>query len=171
YLWDPPKAKEAFVQAASIAHDAGREVSLSLSDAFCVDRHRDSFLDLIDSHVDILFANETEITSLYQVNSFEEAASKVAGQVKIAALTRSEEGSLIIVGGDRFQVPAEPVAKVVDTTGAGDLYAAGFLYGHCRGFSPADCGRVGSIAAAEIIGHFGARPEVDLKTLLPAELR
>jgi sugar/nucleoside kinase (ribokinase family) len=171
YLWDRPKAKEAFVEAAKIAHDAGRKVSLSLSDAFCVDRHRESFLELIDGHVDILFANETEITSLFEVNTFEEATRLVAGKCEIAALTQSEAGSLIISGHEQVRVPAARVEKVEDTTGAGDLYAAGFLFGYCRGMKLADCGRLAGIAAAEVISHVGARPEVELKTLVPTDLR
>ena len=170
YLWDRPKAKEAFLSAAKIAHEASRKVSLSLSDAFCVDRHRDSFLSLIEGHVDILFANEAEIKSLYQTESLEEAMKAVSGHCEIAVITQSEKGSSVLVGEQRFDVPAAAVEKVVDTTGAGDLYAAGFLFGYCQGKSPADCARIGSIAAAEVISHFGARPLVDLKTLLPADL-
>lgn len=171
YLWDPPKAQEAFRIAAHAAHEAGRKVALSLSDSFCVNRHRDSFLELINGHVDILFANESEITSLFQVNSFEEAAALVKNRCEASALTQSEEGSLILMDGKEFRVPAAPIEKLEDTTGAGDLYAAGFLFGYCRGMAPGDCGRLGSIAAGEVISHFGARPEVELKTLIPADLR
>lgn len=171
YLWDPPKAKEAFLEAARIAHDAGNKVALSLSDAFCVARHRQSFLELIDGHVDILFANEAEITALFEVRGVEEAAARLEGKCEIAALTQSERGSLILFGGERYRVPAVKVESLVDTTGAGDLYAAGFLYGWCRGLSPLDCGRIAGIAAAEVISHFGARPEVELKTLIPVDLR
>jgi fructokinase len=167
YLFDPPAAQAAFRKAAEAAHAAGRQVALSLSDAFCVNRHRAAFLDLVASHVDILFANETEITALYERNSFEEAAEAVRGKVALAALTRSEAGSLILRGDETIRVAAEP-AKVVDTTGAGDAYAAGFLAGLTTGKSLDLCGRMGSIAAAEIISHYGARPEQDLRKLMPA---
>ncbi len=164
YLFDRPEAKAAFRQAASIAKKAGRRVALTLSDGFCVDRHRDEFLDLIRSDVDILFANEDEITSLYQL-PFDEAAARTAADTSLAALTRSAKGSLILADGKSINVPVDPVAKVVDTTGAGDLYAAGFLYGVTQGMPMEVAGRLGSIAAAEIIGHIGARPEVRLDKL------
>ena len=170
YLWDPPKAKEAFLKAAKLAHEASRKVSLSLSDAFCVDRHRDSFLDLISGHIDILFANTSEIKSLYQTDDLEQAMNEVRKHCEIAVVTQSEQGSTVLFGEQRVDVAAAPVDKVVDTTGAGDLYAAGFLYGYCQGKTPADCARIGSIAAAEVISHFGARPLVDLKSLLSADL-
>lgn len=166
YLWDPARAKEAFRKAVGIAHDAGRQVSLSLSDAFCVNRHLGEFRELVDNHVDILFANESEICALYGTDRFEDALAAVKALGRVAALTRSEKGAVIVSGGEVFEVPAEPVARVVDTTGAGDLYAAGFLYGHIRGFDPAVCGRLGGIAAAEIISHVGARPEQDLRDLV-----
>jgi sugar/nucleoside kinase (ribokinase family) len=165
YLFDRPEAKAAFRQAAGIAAKAGRQVALSLSDSFCVDRHRAEFLELIRSSVDILFANEAEITSLYQTKSFDEAARRAAVDTKLAALTRSEKGSVILGGGKSIAVPAAPVAKVVDTTGAGDLYAAGFLFGLATGRDLETAGRLGSLAAAEIISHIGARPEVSLKKL------
>jgi fructokinase len=164
YLFDPPAAQEAFRKAAQAAHAAGRRVALSLSDAFCVDRHRAAFRDLVAGHVDILFANETEITSLYERNSFEEAAEDARRDTALAVLTRSEAGSVILSGGETVTVPAEP-AEVVDTTGAGDAYAAGFLAGLTAGRPLPVCGRLGSIAAAEVIGHYGARPEADLKAL------
>lgn len=167
YLYDPPRAKEAFLKAAKLAHEAGRKVALSLSDPFCVDRHRAEFMNLVRDHVDILFANESEITSLFQANSFDEAVEKTRGMVETAALTRSEAGSLILHKGEVSKIAAEKVKKVVDTTGAGDLYAAGFLYGYTRGLDPAASGRIGAIAAAEVIGHVGARPEVPLIGLLP----
>ncbi len=170
YLWDRPKAKEAFLVAAKMAHAAGRKVALSLSDAFCVARHRSSFLELIDGHVDILFANETEICALFEVNHFAEAAQLVAGKCEVAALTRSEAGSVVVHGNERVEVPAHPVEKLVDTTGAGDLYAAGFLVGWCRGRPLFESARLGSIAAAEVISHFGARPEVQLSRIVPPEL-
>ena len=166
YLWDPPLAKEAFLKAARIAHEAGREVALSLSDPFCVDRHREEFRHLVDGHVDLLFANEVEICSLYQVATFDEALQAVRGRCAVAALTRSEKGSVVLGGGEVHVVDAEPVDRVVDTTGAGDLYAGGFLYGYTAGRSLHDCGRIGAIAAAEVISHFGARPEGSLADLV-----
>ena len=169
YLWDPPGAKEAFLKAARIAHEAGRKVSLSLSDGFCVDRHRAEFLDLVEHHVDILFANESEITSLYQVD-FDRAAALVRGKCEIAALTRSEKGAVILANGDAYTVAAEPVAQVVDTTGAGDLYASGFLIGYTQGRPPAECGRLGALCAAEVISHYGARPEASLAALVAERL-
>jgi fructokinase len=169
YLFDPPAAQAAFRRAAAAAHKAGRQVALSLSDAFCVGRHREAFRDLVAGHVDILFANETEITALYEKNTFEEAADAVRAEVALAALTRSEAGSVILRGSETVTVSAEPV-KVVDTTGAGDAYAAGFLAGWTSGKSLAICGRMGSLAAAEIIGHYGARPEADLKAMVARAL-
>ncbi len=165
YLFDPPAAQAAFRRAAAAAHRAGRQVALSLSDAFCVDRHRAAFRDLVSGHVDILFANETEITSLYEKNTFEEAAEAARADVALAALTRSEAGSLILRGSETVTIAAEPV-KLVDTTGAGDAYAAGFLVGWTSGKPLAVCGRMGSVAAAEVISHYGARPEGDLKTMM-----
>jgi fructokinase len=167
YLFDPPAAQAAFRKAAEAAHAAGRRVALSLSDAFCVNRHRAAFLDLVASHVDVLFANETEITALYERNSFEEAAEAARADVALAALTRSEAGSVILQGEETVVVEAV-AAKVVDTTGAWDAYAAGFLAGLTSGRSLNVCGRMASIAAAEIIGHYGARPEADLRALMPA---
>jgi sugar/nucleoside kinase (ribokinase family) len=166
YLWDPPAAKAAFLKAAKIAHDAGRKVALSLSDPFCIERHRAEFRELVHSHVDILFANEAEIRSLWQVASFEEALKATRGHCEVAVLTRSAKGSVILVGEEVHLVEAQPVPHVVDTTGAGDLYAAGFLYGWTGGREPYDCGRIASIAAAEVIGHYGARPETPLSEIL-----
>ncbi len=166
YLWDPPEAKKAVLKAFDAAHAAGRKVSITLSDAFCVDRYRDEFRALVRDKVDILFANESEIKSLYQVKSFDEALAAARAENKICALTRSEKGSVIVKGGETHAVPAAPVAKVVDTTGAGDLYAAGFLFGFTRGKPLAECARLGGIAAAEIISHVGARPEAALKGLI-----
>lgn len=166
YLFDPPSAKEAFVKAAEIAHANGRQVSLTLSDAFCVDRHRAAFRHLVEHHVDILFANESEIISLYETSTFDEALQAVRDDCAIAALTRSEKGSVISAGGDTHVIDAAPVDKVIDTTGAGDLFAAGFLFGLTSGRSLDSCGRIGSIAAAEIISHYGARPEQDLGKLV-----
>ncbi|MEE8271851.1 MAG: adenosine kinase [Alphaproteobacteria bacterium] len=165
YLWDKPTAKEAFLKAATIAHDAGRRVSLTLSDTFCVERHRDSFRDLVAGHVDILFGNDHEVMALYQVGSLDEAVDAVRGECEVAAITRGAKGSLILNGDERFEVAAEPVARIVDSTGAGDLYAAGFLYGFTDGRHPEECGRLGSIAAAEVISHIGARPEGSLAKL------
>jgi len=169
YLWDPPKAKEAFVKAATLAHDAGRRVSLSLSDPFCVDRHRAEFLDLVNEHVDILFANEEEILSLYEVDDFDAAMQKVRGHCQIAALTRGEKGSVVISGDEVHVIDSEP-ASPVDTTGAGDAYAGGFLYGLTQGYDLAKCARIGSIAATQVIGHVGARPDIPLKDLVDAGL-
>ncbi|WP_205574590.1 adenosine kinase [Indioceanicola profundi] len=169
YLWDPPPAKEAFLKAARIAHEAGRKVSLSLSDAFCVHRHHESFLDLVAGHVDILFANETEICALYGTD-FDGALRAVRGHCETAVLTRSEKGAVVLSGDDIVAVPAEPVEKVVDTTGAGDLFAAGFLHGYTTGRDLATCARLGAISAAEIISHYGARAQVDLKTLAAKKL-
>lgn len=168
YLWDPPRAKEAFIEAAKTAHRAGRKVSLTLSDPFCVDRHREDFLDLVNRHVDVLFANEEEIKSLYQVEDFDAALQQVRGHCEIAALTRSEKGSVVLSGDEVHVVDAEKVDIVVDTTGAGDAYAAGFLYGFTHGKDLRTCGRLASIAAAEVISHYGARPETDLKSLISA---
>ncbi len=165
YLFDPPAAQAAFRRAAATAHAAGRQVALSLSDPFCVDRHRAAFRDLVAGDVDILFANEAEITSLYEENTFEAAAEAVRRDVALAALTRSEAGSVILRGTETVEIAAEPT-RVVDTTGAGDAYAAGFLAGLTAGRSMPVCGRMGSIAAAEVIGHYGARPEADLKKLI-----
>jgi sugar/nucleoside kinase (ribokinase family) len=166
YLFDKEEAKEAFVHAAETAHAAGRKVALTLSDAFCVDRHRASFQHLVEGHVDILFANESEIVSLYEAADFDAAVAQVAGKCEIAAVTRSEKGSVVIAGGQTIAVAASPITKVVDTTGAGDLYAAGFLFGLTSGRSLEDCAKIGGLAAAEVIQHYGARPEVSLKDLL-----
>jgi sugar/nucleoside kinase (ribokinase family) len=168
YLFDPPRAQEAFRAAAAIAHRAGRQVALSLSDPFCVARHRAAFRELVAGEVDILFANEAEICSLYQTDDFDAAAASVRGHVAVAALTRSAEGSVVLADSEEYRVAAVPVARIVDTTGAGDLYAAGFLYGLTRGLALPICGAVGSLCAAEIISHVGARPEVALSGLVEA---
>jgi sugar/nucleoside kinase (ribokinase family) len=168
YLFDRPEAKAAFRQAAEIAVKAGRRVALSLSDSFCVDRHRSEFLELIRSHVDILFANESEILALYQAKTFEEAARLARGDTKLAVLTRGPKGSVIFSGEKAATVAPEPVRTVVDTTGAGDLYAAGFLYGLTAGKPIETCGRLGSLAASEVISHMGARPEQPLAKLAAA---
>jgi sugar/nucleoside kinase (ribokinase family) len=166
YLFDPPRAKAAFRRAAAVAHGADRLVALSLSDPFCVARHREEFLDLVATDVDILFANEAEICSLCQTEDFATAAAAVRSHVKIAALTRSAQGSVIISGDQMHMIPAAPVARVVDTTGAGDLYAAGVLFGLTRGLPLPTCGAIGSLCAAEIISHVGARPEAGLAKLV-----
>ncbi|MBX6324252.1 MAG: adenosine kinase [Rhodospirillaceae bacterium] len=168
YLFDPPRAKQAFIEAAALAHQAGGRVALTLSDPFCVDRHRDAFRSLVREHVDILFANEAEILSLWQVEDFDAALQATRGVCEVAALTRSAKGSLVLGDGEMHVIDAAPVARVVDTTGAGDLYAAGFLYGYTQGLDLGRCGRLGSLAAAEVIGHYGARPETPLSELAAA---
>ena len=165
YLFDPPEAQEAFRAAAAIAHEAGRKVALTLSDPFCVERHRAAFLDLVEHHVDILFANELEICALYQVHDFDAALPHVRGHCELAALTRSAKGSVLVNGNRMHVVSAHPVDAVVDTTGAGDLYASGVLYGLAQGLDLPTCGRLGSLAAAEVIAHVGARPMVPLADL------
>jgi sugar/nucleoside kinase (ribokinase family) len=166
YLWDPKNAKDAFLKAAKIAHDAERSVALSLSDAFCVDRWRDEFLQLMRSRtVDLIFANEAELQSLYQTSDFDSAMAALRADIDTAVVTRSEKGCLVL-GPDGIEaVPAFPVDRVVDTTGAGDLFAAGFLAGLARGADDRACGRLGALAAAEVIQHLGARPETSLANL------
>ena len=164
YLWDPPAAKEAVRRAAAVAHRADRRVALTLSDPFCVQRHRETFLELIEGEIDILFANEHEITMLYQVDTFDEALHHVRGHCEIAALTRGPHGSVVVAGDDVHVIDAQPAA-VADTTGAGDLYASGFLYGLTHGHDLATCGRLASLAAAEVISHLGARPAEPLSEL------
>ena len=166
YLFDPPEAKKAFFFAAESAHHAERQVALSLSDSFCVDRHRAEFLDLIQGHVDILFANEEEINALYGTKSFSDSISAVRSQCQIAVLTRGARGACIVAGSDILDIKPALVSEVLDTTGAGDLFAAGFLFGITSDRSLEDSGKIGALAAAEIIGHFGARPEVSLAQLL-----
>jgi sugar/nucleoside kinase (ribokinase family) len=165
YLWDPPRAKEALLRAAQLAHKHQRKVALSLSDGFCVDRHRTEFNRLIDDHVDILFANETEALSLTQESNFEAALAKLRGRAELCVVTRSAQGA-VVLGAERAEhVEAERLAKVVDSTGAGDLFAAGFLHGYTRGRELATCARLGALCAAEILGHYGARPDVSLREL------
>jgi sugar/nucleoside kinase (ribokinase family) len=166
YLWDPPPAKEALLRAARLAHDAGRKVALSLSDPFCVERHREEFRQLIEEHVDLLFGNEEEIVSLYGVGDFDEAVGRLGSTCEVAALTRGARGCAVVVDGERIDVPAAEVESVVDTTGAGDLFAAGFLFGITRGDEPVVAARIGGMAAAEVISHLGARPERPLADLL-----
>jgi sugar/nucleoside kinase (ribokinase family) len=171
YLFDRDEAKQAFRDAAAQAHKHGRVVSLTLSDSFCVDRHRDDFRALVRDEIDLLFANEDELLSLYETSDFDEAVSLLRHDCHIAAVTRSEKGSVIVTRDDVHAVPAHPVAQVVDTTGAGDLFAAGFLRGLTQGKSLTDCARIGAIAAAEVISHVGPRPLVPLVGLLPADLK
>jgi len=171
YLWDPQAPRYAMVKAIDIAREAGRKVAFTLSDTFCIDRHRDGFNQLIDSgKVDILFANEAEVQALAGVPHFETAVTATAARVPLLVVTRSEKGAIAVSGDERAEVPAEPVAAVVDTTGAGDLFAAGFLAGQAEGRSLEQSLRIGAIAAAEIISHYGARPEADLKALVAARL-
>lgn len=170
YLFDRDEAKEAFVKAAELAHAAGRKVALSLSDPFCVDRHRASFKHLVEGHVDILFANSDEITSLYETDSFDDAVGQLVGKIDLAAVTRGAEGSVIVTADEVVEIPAEPVQNVVDTTGAGDLYAAGVLYGLTQGYELEVAGRLGSICAAEVISHYGARPEMSLSALVKEKM-
>jgi fructokinase len=165
YLFDPPAAQAAFRAAARIAHQAGRQVAITLSDPFCVGRHRAAFRTFIREEADIVFANEAEICALYETEDFDAAAEAVRAEVAIAALTRSEKGSRIIAGTQTHEVRAEPT-KLVDSTGAGDAYAAGFMAALTRGLPLPECGRWGSIAAAEVISHFGARPQADLAALV-----
>jgi len=165
YLFDPPSAQAAFRRAATAAREAGRQVALSLSDAFCVDRHRAAFRDLVAGHVDILFANETEICALYEAENFADAAAAARNDVALAALTRGGDGSLILRGDETVEVAAHPT-QVVDTTGAGDAYAAGFMAALVAGRDLHACGRLGSLAAAEVISHFGARPQADLRKMM-----
>ncbi|MEH6402330.1 MAG: adenosine kinase [Sneathiella sp.] len=171
YLWDPDGGKAAFRKAATIAHEADKRVSLTLSDSFCVDRFRSEFIEFIGGGVDILFANEDEIKSLYQTDNLDEAISAVRSNVEIACVTRSSHGSVIIQGDTTVDVEADTSIDVVDTTGAGDLYASGFLYGFTNGYSLAESGAIASLAAAEIISHIGARPEISLKDLISKRLR
>jgi sugar/nucleoside kinase (ribokinase family) len=165
YLFDPPEAQRAFHVAAGIAHASGRQVALTLSDPFCVDRHRAAFRELVERHVDILFANEAEIRALYEAPDFDAALQQVRRHCAVAALTRSERGSVVVAGSDVHVIDARRRGPVVDTTGAGDLYAAGFLFGLSRGRDLAACGQLGSLAAAEVISHVGARPLTPLAGL------
>jgi sugar/nucleoside kinase (ribokinase family) len=166
YLWDPKSAKDAFVKASTIAHDSGRQVALTLSDSFCVGRYRDEFRDLMrNGTVDLIFANEAELTSLYQTPDFDSALAQLRDDTKLGVVTRSEKGCVVVSAASVVAVPACPVQKLVDTTGAGDLFAAGFLFGLVRGAGYENAGRLGALAAAEIIQHIGARPQTSLKEL------
>ncbi|HTG08520.1 MAG TPA: adenosine kinase [Bradyrhizobium sp.] len=166
YLWDPKSAKEAFVKASTIAHDAGRQVALTLSDSFCVDRYRGEFLDLMrNGTVDLVFANEAELHSLYETADFDTALTQLRSDAKLAVVTRGEKGCVVASKDGVTAVPAFPIDKIVDTTGAGDLFAAGFLFGLVRGVGFEAAGRLGALAAAEVIQHIGARPQTSLKEL------
>src|SRR3954463_4980138 len=166
YLWDPKSAKDAFVKAAGIAHGAGRQVALTLSDSFCVDRYRDEFLDLMrKGTVDLVFANEAELHSLYQTSDFDTALKQMRADIALGVVTRSEKGCVVASKDGVVAVPASPIQKLVDTTGAGDLFAAGFLFGLVRNAGYEAAGRLGALAAAEVIQHIGARPQVSLKEL------
>ncbi len=170
YLWAPVGPRAALRKAMAIARAAGTKVAFTLSDVFCVDVGRDDFKDLLGTHVDILFGNEAEVCALYQTTDLGAAMAELSRHATITVITRSGEGAVVIAGGQQIVVPAEPVAQVVDTTGAGDLFAGGFLHGFAAGRPLADCARIGAIAAAEIISHYGARPEADLKALLATRL-
>ena len=163
YLYDEPHAKDAFHRAADIAHAAGRKVALSLSDGFCVERHRADFLDLVENRIDILFANDSEVAALFPGSNRDAALDRLSTMVDLAAVTLGSEGSVVVRGSERIKSPAAKVERVVDTTGAGDLYAAGFLYGLTRDLPLAECGRIAGLSAAEVISHFGARPETPLR--------
>ena len=164
YLFDRPESQEAYWVASKIAHDAGRKVALTLSDLFCVERHHDEFLPLVRERIDILFANEAEACALWSCDEAGAAVERARAEVAVACITLSDKGSVVVAGTETYEIPAQPV-EVVDTTGAGDLYAAGFLYGYTAGKPLAECGRLGSLAAAEVISHIGARPQVPLSTL------
>jgi len=167
YLWDPEEPRAAMRKAISAARNAGRKVAFTLSDAFVIERHGDDFRKLIDGgEIDILFANENELAALTGEGDFEAGLAALAPKVPVLAVTRSEKGAVAISGGERAEVPAEPIEQVVDTTGAGDLFAAGFLFGHVRGKPLGQCLKLGAVCAAEIISHYGARPEADLKALV-----
>ncbi len=168
YLFDPHEARRAFAKAAGLARAAGRQIALTLSDAFVVERHRDALLAFIDTQVDVLFANETEICALFETSDASAAIRAIRGRVEIAAVTRSEAGSVVLSAGAEHRIPADAVEKVVDTTGAGDQYAAGFLFGLASGRPLDICGRLGSMAAAEVIGHYGPRPGTSLTDLARA---
>jgi sugar/nucleoside kinase (ribokinase family) len=167
YLWDSPGAQVAYRVAAEHAHQAGQRVALTLSDLFAVERHRETFLELVANSVDILFANEAEICALYETDDFDTAVEQVKGHCEVAALTRGEKGAVILRGDEKYVIDAHPIpgGKLIDTTGAGDLYAAGFLYGFTQGFDLVTCGRLGALAASEVISHIGARPETSLAEL------
>ncbi|WP_426010353.1 adenosine kinase [Caulobacter sp. DWR2-3-1b2] len=165
YLFDPLEARRAFAKAAGLAHGAGRKIVITLSDSFVVERHREALLGFIDTQCDIVFANASEVCALFQTTDFDAAVKALAGKVEIAAVTRSEHGSVVASGGALHEISAYPVEKVIDTTGAGDQYAAGFLYGLSQGHPLPVCGQLGALAAAEVIAHYGPRPQVSLRDL------
>ena len=170
YLWAPAAPRAAMQAAIKVAREAGNKVAFTLSDVFCVEGHRGDYRDLLESHVDIMFGNENEVKSLYQTDDIDAAMAELAKHACITVVTRSEKGAVVIGGGHRYEVPGERVAKVVDTTGAGDLFAGGFMAALVQGRSLPDCARIGCISAAEVISHFGARPEADLRALVAAKL-
>ena len=170
YLWDSPAAKKAFVTAAEACRDSGGQVALSLSDGFCVDRHRESFLELVDGHVDVLFANEDEIKSLYGAADFEGALEQVKGRCSVAVLTRSAQGSVVLCGEERWEIPSYKLGDLVDTTGAGDLYAGGFLHGYTQNLPFDVCGKIGSICAGQVVTQLGPRSKVSLPDLIAKHL-
>ncbi len=170
YLWDSPAAKRAFIAAAEACRDSGGQVALSLSDGFCVDRHRESFLDLVNGHVDVLFANDVEIMSLYETDDFDTAVQQVSGCCKVAALTRGAKGSVVLSGDQRWDIGIVSLGDLLDTTGAGDLYAGGFLHGYTQGESLERCGQLGALCAGQIVTQLGARPQVSLKQLAATQL-
>jgi len=164
YLFDKPAAKTAFVHASEIAQAAGRKVAITMSDVFCVDRHRDSFIHLIRTHCDLVFANEAELLAIYETTDFDKAVSQIRKDSQIAAITRSSKGSVIVSGADTWEAPVAP-AHVVDATGAGDQYAAGVLYGVTHGLSLPEAAALGNLCAGEVISHIGPRPELNLRDL------
>lgn len=170
YLWDSPAAKRAFIAAAEACRDSGGQVALSLSDGFCVDRHRESFLDLVNGHVDVLFANDVEIMSLYETDDFDTAVQQVSGCCRVAALTRGAKGSVVLSGDQRWDIGIVSLGDLLDTTGAGDLYAGGFLHGYTQGESLERCGQLGALCAGQIVTQLGARPQVSLKQLAATQL-
>lgn len=169
YLWDPPSPRAAMQAAIKVAREAGNKVAFTLSDVFCVEGHRDDFLELLSAHVDIMFGNENEVKALYRTDDLDSAMMELSRHACITVVTRSEKGAVVVGGGMMAQVPGVAVARVVDTTGAGDLFAGGFMAGLVAGRSLPDCARMGCISAAEVISHFGARPEADLQALVAAK--
>ena len=170
YLWDSPAAKRAFVTAAETCRSSGGQVALSLSDAFCVERHRESFRELVDGHVDVLFANEDEIKSLYGANDFRDALNQVRGRCHVAVLTRSEQGSVVLSGDQEWHIPSYKLGPLIDTTGAGDLYAGGFLHGYTHNLPLDACGKIGSICAGHVVTQLGPRSQVSLPDLIATHL-
>ena len=171
YLWDRPEAKDALAYAVELAHKHHRKVSLSLSDPFCVNRHRDSFLQLIKNGIDILFCNEDEIKALFGTDNAEEAFEKCKTLCETVVVTRGAKGAVAICGETRYEIPAEPINRVIDTTGAGDLFAAGYLTGLSQNRPVSECLQMGALAAAEIISHYGARPETPLCDLIAEKIK